>query len=82
MRELELLEWVHDHRGDLEEISVRHDTDEHVVRGLTVMVLSGYSDEEVFADLGHEILVFDGQCNPLHDTPEILTEIRRLVAES
>jgi hypothetical protein len=46
------------------------------------MVLSGYSDEEVFADLSHEILVFDGQRNPLHDTPEILTEIRQLVADS
>lgn len=82
MDQHEIIEWLHDHRGELREISSRFESDERVVRGLALMVLSGYSDDEVIADLAHEILVWDGQRSPLHDIPDVLAAIRQLVPTS
>jgi hypothetical protein len=61
VNEHELLEWVHDHRESLHEISACFGAGDRVTRGLALMVLSGYSDADVYADLGHEILVWDAQ---------------------
>jgi hypothetical protein len=82
MDQHELIEWVHDHRDDLHAISARFGTDERVTRGLALMVLSGYSDADVYVDLGHEILVWDGQESPLRDVPEVLAAVRRLVTQA
>jgi hypothetical protein len=79
--EHELLAWVHDHRGKLHDISVRLGADERMIQGLALMVLSGYTDAEVYQDLQHELLVWDGQRNPLQPVPEALAEVRRLITE-
>jgi hypothetical protein len=82
MPDHDLIEWVHDHREDLDAIAARFGTDERVTRGLALMVLSGYSDADVYADLAHEVLVWDGQESPLRDVPEALAAVRRLVAQA
>jgi hypothetical protein len=81
MSDLDFIEWMHDHRDRLHEISTRYGMEDRVTRGVALMVLVGYSDAEVYADLGHEILVWDGQHNPLREVPEVLTDVRRLVAD-
>ena len=73
--------WIETHRRELEEISRRHESDERVAIGLTTMILHGYSDEEILSDLGHEILVWDGQRNPLADIEGLLVDLRRAVVE-
>jgi hypothetical protein len=67
MDEYEFLEWIHDHRARLHEISARLGADERVTRGVALMVLSGYTDEEVYEDLADEVLVWDGQHSPDED---------------
>ena len=64
MDEHELLAWVHDHRGKLHDISVRLGADERMIQGLALMVLSGYTDAEVYEDLQHELLVWDCRRDP------------------
>ena len=74
--------WIEGHRGELEEISRRHQSDERLAVGLTTMILHGYSDEEILTDLGHEILVWDGQRNPLAHIEGLLADLRQAVIES
>ena len=82
MDEHDMIEWVDGHRTELRDISARYQSDDRVVRGLALMVLTGYTDEEVMADLAHEIVVFDGQRSPLRGVPDILGAIRELVTAS
>jgi hypothetical protein len=72
--------WLGDDQEFLHEISDRFGTDERVTTGIALMVLNDFSDEEIYQDLGHEILVFDGQHSPLRHVPELLAEVRRTVA--
>jgi hypothetical protein len=81
MDEYEFLEWIHDHRARLHEISARLGADERVTRGVALMVLSGYTDEEVYEDVADEVLVWDGQHSPLRQIPDVLAEVRRAVIE-
>jgi hypothetical protein len=80
MENSELRDWLGDHQEFLHEISERFDTDERVTTKIALMVLNDFSDEEIYQDLGHEILVFDGQHSPLRHVPELLAEVRRTVA--
>lgn len=74
--------WIEAHRSELSEISQRHGSAERLAIGLTVMILHGYSDEEILGDLGHEILVWDGQRNPLADIEGLLVDLRRAVVQN
>jgi hypothetical protein len=75
-------QWIEAHHEALQEISSRHGSDERLAIGLAVMILHGYSDEKILEDLGHEILVWDGQRNPLADVHGLLVDVRRAVADA
>ena len=63
-------------------ISARLGVDERLTRGLALMVPERLrTDQEVYEDLQHEVLVWDGQRSPVRDVPEMLAEVRRVVAE-
>lgn len=79
---MEPTDWIEAHRGVLDEISLRHGNDEALAIGLTTLILHGYSDEEILADLGGQVLVWDGQRNPLAEVEALLADLRRAVAEN
>jgi hypothetical protein len=80
MENRELRDWLGEHRRALDEISERYGADVRLTTGIALMVLNGFSDEQVYEDLGHEILVFDGQNSPLRHVPELLADVRRAVS--
>ena len=74
--------WIEEHHQTLGEIALRHGSDERLAVGLAMMILHGFSDEEILGDLGHEILVWDGQRNPLADVEGLLIDVRHAVTDA
>lgn len=52
-----------------------------VVGFIALLVLTGHSDEEIYAELAGHIVSPDGQRNPLEQAPEAIEVIRGLAGE-
>jgi len=75
-------QWIDEHQSELAEISRRHGSYEHIVVGLAVLILHGYSDEEILGDVGERMLVWDGQRSPTAGIEDLLADLRRAVVEA
>jgi hypothetical protein len=76
------LRWVDAHAAQLRELSERVGADEEVARAVAAMVVHGFGDARILAELSGHIPVWDGQHNPLDPVQALLPELRRAVAES
>jgi hypothetical protein len=69
-------------RGELHELAERTAIHDDTVHFLATLVLAGWSDAAIYEQLRELIPSPDGQHNPFADAPELLEEVRRLVATS
>ena len=74
--------WINLHEAQLHELAERTDTHDDTVHFLATLVLAGWSDAAIYEHLRELIPSPDGQHSPFEDTPELLEEVRRLVAAS
>jgi hypothetical protein len=74
--------WIHLHEVELHELAERTAIHDDTVHFLATLVLAGWSDAAIYEKLRELIPSPDGQHNPFADTPELLEEVRRLVATS
>ena len=74
--------WIQVHATDLKSLATRIGAHDDTVVFLATLVLAGASDDDVYEQLRELIPSLDGQRSPLADAPELLAEVRRLVAAS
>lgn len=74
--------WIEVHENQLHELADRTGMHDDTVQFLAVLVLQGWTDAAIYEQLRELIPSPDGQQSPLADTPELLDEVRALVAAS
>jgi hypothetical protein len=72
--------WLRDHADRLAEIAQERGLALRAVQLVAVLVLAGFSDPEIFNELGSARVSLDGPRDPLAGAPAVLDELRRLVA--
>ena len=72
--------WTGRHETELHELAERTGVHDDTVHFLATLVLGGWTDTAIYEQLLELIPSPDGQHNPLADAPELLEEVRRLVA--
>jgi hypothetical protein len=66
----------------MRELAERTGTHDDTIHFLTLLVLRGWTDEAIYEQLRELVPSLDGQRSPLADAPDLLDEVRRLVATS
>jgi hypothetical protein len=74
--------WMDEHDSDLDALAKALDADSDAVRYLASLVLAGENDHGIYERLHELVPSLDGQESPLAGIPELLFEVRRLVAAS
>lgn len=74
--------WLTGNDEGLQRIAERAEVDADVARAAAALVLAGYTDEEIVDELREHVLVMDGQFSPMRHIPQLLFEVRELVARS
>jgi hypothetical protein len=72
--------WLQDHHEELEQIVNNTRLDADTIELVVFLVLTGRSDEAIYAELGAEHVSPNGQRNPFERAPEAIEAIRRLAA--
>jgi hypothetical protein len=78
----EIEHWIELHEGELHGLAERVGAHDDTVHLLTTLVLAGSSDADIYERLRELIPSQDGQHSPLLGAPELIHEIRELVASS
>lgn len=74
--------WIDLHKTELHELADKTGTHDDTVRFLAALVLDGWTDDAIYEQLRELVPSLDGQHSPLADAPELLQEVRQLVATS
>jgi hypothetical protein len=74
--------WIDLHQYELHELAQRTGTHDDTVHYLATLVLQGWTDTAIYEQLRELIPSPDGQHSPIADAPELLDEVRRLIATS
>jgi len=74
--------WIELHETELHQLAEREGAHDDTVQFLATLVLSGANDTDIYEQLRELIPSPDGQRSPLAGAPELLREVRRLVATS
>jgi hypothetical protein len=74
--------WIHTHESELRELAERRGAHDDTVHFLAALVLGGSTDTDIYEHLRELVPSFDGQRSPLEGAPELIDEVRRLVASS
>lgn len=74
--------WIDLHEHELLELGERLGAHEDTVHFLVTLVLTGSTDSDIYEHLHELILSPDGRHSPLAGAPELLAEVRHLVATS
>ncbi len=72
--------WITSHESEMHDLAARTGAHDETVHFLTVLVLSGATDDAIYEHLREIVPSPDGQRSPLRDTPELLAEVRRMVS--
>jgi hypothetical protein len=72
--------WIDLHETELHELAERVGAHEDTVHFLVTLVLIGSTDADIYEHLSELIPSPDGQHSPLAGAPELLQEVRQLVA--
>jgi hypothetical protein len=78
----EIDRWIDLHETELHELAKRAGAHDDTVHFLVTLVLSGSSDTDIYEHLSELIPSPDGQHSPLEGAPELLQQVRQLVATS
>lgn len=76
----EINRWIDLHHSELHELAARLGAHDDTVHFLATLVLAGSSDTEIYAHLRELVPSSDGRHSPLAGAPEVLHEVRQLVA--
>jgi hypothetical protein len=76
----EIERWIETHDLELHDLAERMGAHDDTVHFLAALVLGGASDDEIYEHLRTVVPSMDGQRSPLAGAPELVTEVRRLVA--
>jgi hypothetical protein len=74
--------WIDLHETELHELAERAGAHDDTVHFLATLVLAGSTDSDIYEQLRELIPSPDGQRSPLAGAPELLHEVRQLVATS
>ncbi|HET9729383.1 MAG TPA: hypothetical protein VFR41_08185 [Acidimicrobiia bacterium] len=74
--------WIDLHRIELHEVATRTGLHTDTVELVAALVLRGWTDDAIYAQLHAVVPSADGHGNPLTHVPAVLVEVRRLVAAS
>jgi hypothetical protein len=74
--------WIDLHEPELQELAERLGAHEDTVHFLASLVLAGETDTDIYEQLRELIPSPDGQRSPLAGAPELVQEVRQLVAAS
>jgi hypothetical protein len=74
--------WIDLHETELRELAEREGAYDDTVHFLATLVLAGSTDSDIYEQLRELIPSLDGQRSPLAGAPELLHEVRQLVATS
>ena len=74
--------WIDLHESELHDLAERVGAHDEIVHFLAILVLAGSTDAGIYAQLHELIPSPDGQHSPLAGAPELLHEVRQLVATS
>jgi hypothetical protein len=74
--------WIDRHEQELHELAERTGTHDDTVHFLASLVLRGWTDAAIYEQLRELVPSPDGRRSPLADVPELLHEVRALVATS
>ena len=74
--------WIELHRDQLHAVAAHTGAHDDTVEFLAALVLAGSSDDDIFEHLRTLVPSWDGQHSPLAGAPELVAEVRRLVATS
>ena len=72
--------WIDLHEPELHELAERLNAHEDTVSFLASLVLAGATDTDIYEQLRELSPSPDGQRSPLAGAPELLQEVRQLVA--
>ena len=72
--------WVEAHATELAAVARRSELGPGVIHLLAVLVLGGLPDEQILGELRAHLVPLDGKGDPLLHVPEVMCEIRELVA--
>ncbi len=75
-------QWIELHEPELHELARRTGAHDDTVHFLATLVLGGSSDADIYEYLHELVPSPDGQRSPLAGTPELIREVRELVATS
>jgi hypothetical protein len=74
--------WIGRHEAELHALAEEAGAHDETVRFLAMLVLAGSSDDDIYEHLRGLVPSWDGQASPLAGAPELVAEVRRLVAAS
>ncbi len=74
--------WIDHHETELHELAERAGAHDDTVHFLATLVLAGSTDTDIYEQLRELIPSPDGQHSPLDGAPDLLHEVRQLVATS
>jgi hypothetical protein len=74
--------WIDMHDAELRAVAEGTGAHDDTVRLLAALVLAGSSDDDIYEHLREIVPSSNGQRSPLAGAPELVAEVRRLVAAS
>jgi hypothetical protein len=74
--------WIDLHQTELHDLAERADAHDDTVHFVATLVLAGTRDTDIYEHLRELIPSVDGRRSPLTGAPELLDEVRQLVAIS
>ena len=74
--------WIELHETELHQLARREGAHDDTVQFLATLVLAGATDTDIYEQLRELIPSPDGRHSPLAGAPELLHEVRQLVATS
>ncbi len=72
--------WIELHQTELHALAEREGAHDDTVHFLATLVLTGATDADIYEQLGDLVPSSDGRHSPLAGAPELIAEVRRLVA--
>lgn len=75
-------QWIDLHETELHDLAEHAGAHDDTVQYLATLVLGGSSDDEIYEQLRDLVPSWDGERSPVASAPDLLFEVRRLVATS
>jgi hypothetical protein len=77
---VDIQRWIVQHDGELSALAREAGEHDETVRYVASLVLAGATDDDIYEHLRDVTPSWDGQESPLAGAPDLLLEVRRLVA--